>query len=158
MGQESSALLETNDLAQAVVEQTLSIIKPDAVAQNNVGAICHLLEKSGLRIVAAKMKQLSVEDAQGFYAVHKDRGFFGELVSFMTSGPVMIMVLEGPNAVMKNRQVMGATDPKKASLGTIRQLFGAGIEANAVHGSDSLENAAQEIKYFFAQDEICPRM
>jgi len=139
------------------LEQTLSIIKPDAVAANHIGAVCNLLEKAGLRIIAAKMKQLTREEAEGFYAIHKDRPFFGELVSFMTSGPVVVMVLEGKDAVIANRNVMGATDPKKAESGTIRQLYGAGIEANAVHGSDSKENAVNEIQFFFSQEELCPR-
>ena len=161
MVQHPSALLDKESSAtlQPTVTQelTLSIIKPDAVANNHIGAVCNLLEKAGLRIVAAKMKHLSREEAEGFYAVHKQRPFFNDLVSFMISGPVMVMVLAGNNAVLKNREVMGATDPKKADAGTIRQQFGAGIEANVVHGSDSLENAAIEINYFFAQDEICLR-
>lgn len=158
MTQEQVALLDEEVAAAKQQEQTLSIIKPDAVANNHIGAICNLLEKSGLRIVAQKMKQLTRKEAEGFYEVHKERSFFGELVSFMTSGPVVIMVLEGKDAVSKNRTVMGATDPKKADAGTIRQQFGAGIEANAVHGSDSLENAEKEIRFFFAADEICPRI
>ena len=138
-------------------EQTLSIIKPDSVAKNNMGPICNLLEKSGLKIIACKMMHLSKKQAEEFYAIHKERSFFGELVQFMTSGPVVVMVLEGENAVLKNRDVMGATDPAKAAPGTIRALFGNGIEENAVHGSDSLENAKNEIAFFFKKEELCPR-
>lgn len=138
-------------------EQTLSIIKPDAIAKKYTGAICDLFEKSGLTIVAAKMLHLSTKQAEEFYAIHKERGFFRELVEFMTSGPVLVMVLESENAVMKNREIMGATDPRKAALGTIRALFGNGIEENVVHGSDSLENAKTEIDFFFKPAEICPR-
>lgn len=139
-------------------EQTLSIIKPDAVAKNVIGEIYTRFEKGGLKIVAAKMKQLSKSDAEGFYAVHKERPFFGELVAFMTSGPVMIQVLEGENAVAKNRELMGATNPKEAEPGTIRADFAENIDENAVHGSDSAENAKIEIDYFFSADEICPRL
>lgn len=139
------------------LERTLSIIKPDAVAKNVIGAIYSRFEGAGLKIVAAKMKQLTKEEAEGFYAVHKERGFFGELVAFMISGPVMIQALEGENAVSIHRDLMGATDPKKAEPGTIRADFADSIDANAVHGSDSLENAATEIAYFFADNEICPR-
>ncbi|MDM7322262.1 MAG: nucleoside-diphosphate kinase [Gammaproteobacteria bacterium] len=139
------------------VERTLSIIKPDAVAKNLIGAIYSRFENAGLKIVAAKMMRLTREQAEGFYAVHKDRPFFGDLVSFMTSGPVMIQVLEGENAVAKNRDLMGATDPKKAEPGTIRADFADSIDANAVHGSDSLENAKIEIDFFFKPEEICPR-
>ena len=131
------------------VEQTLSIIKPDAVAKNVIGKIYSRFEDNGLKIIHAKMAHLSREQAQGFYAVHKDRPFFNDLVSFMTSGPVMIQVLEGDNAVLKNRELMGATNPKEAAPGTIRADFAESIDANAVHGSDSLENAKIEIKYFF---------
>ena len=131
------------------IEKTISIIKPDAVAKNVIGEIYSRFEKNGLKVVAAKMKQLSKEDAEGFYAVHKERPFFNDLVSFMTSGPVMIQVLEGENAVLKNRELMGATNPKEAAAGTIRADFAESIDANAVHGSDSLENAAIEVKYFF---------
>src|SRR6056300_1781683 len=123
------------------VEQTLSIIKPDAVAKNVIGKIYSRFEDNGLKIIHAKMAHLSIEQAQGFYAVHKDRPFFNDLVSFMTSGPVMIQVLEGDNAVLKNRELMGATNPKEAAPGTIRADFAESIDANAVHGSDSLENA-----------------
>jgi nucleoside-diphosphate kinase len=139
------------------LERTLSIIKPDAVAKNVIGAIYSRFEGAGLKIIAAKMKQLTKEEAEGFYAVHKERGFFGELVAFMISGPVMIQALEGENAVSIHRDLMGATDPKKAAPGTIRADFADSIDANAVHGSDSLENAATEIAYFFAANEICPR-
>ena len=130
-------------------EQTLSIIKPDAVAKNVIGKIYSRFEDNGLKIVHAKMAHLTTEQAQGFYAVHKERPFFNDLVSFMTSGPVMIQVLEGDNAVLKNREFMGATNPKEAAPGTIRADFEESIDANAVHGSDSLENAKIEIKYFF---------
>ena len=131
------------------VEQTLSIIKPDAVAKNVIGKIYSRFEDSGLKIIHAKMAHLSIEQAQGFYAVHKDRPFFNDLVSFMTSGPVMIQVLEGDNAVLKNRELMGATNPKEAAPGTIRADFAESIDTNAVHGSDALENAKIEIEYFF---------
>ena len=130
-------------------EQTLSIIKPDAVAKNVIGKIYTRFEENGLKIVQAKMAHLSKEEAQGFYAVHKDRPFFNDLVAFMTSGPVMIQVLEGDNAVLKNRELMGATNPQEAAPGTIRADFAESIDANAVHGSDSLENAKIEIEYFF---------
>ena len=139
------------------IERTISIIKPDAVAKDVVGQIYSRFENNGLRIVAAKMKHLSTKEAQDFYAVHKARPFFGDLVAFMTSGPVMIQVLEGENAVAKNRELMGATNPKEAAAGTIRADFAESIDANAVHGSDSLENAAIEIAYFFSQSEICAR-
>lgn len=139
------------------LERTISIIKPDAVSKNLIGKIYARFEGAGLKVVAAKMKHLSVKEAEGFYAVHKERPFFGDLVSFMTSGPVMIQVLEGENAVLKNRELMGATDPKKADAGTIRADFAESIDENAVHGSDSVENAAIEIAYFFATSELCPR-
>lgn len=139
------------------IERTISIIKPDAVAKNVIGQIYSRFENNGLKIVAAKMKHLSQAEAEGFYAVHKERPFFGELVKFMTSGPVMIQVLEGENAVAKNRELMGATNPKEAAAGTIRADFAESIDANAVHGSDSLENAAIEIAFFFPEGEICPR-
>lgn len=139
------------------VERTLSIIKPDAVAKNVIGKIYSRFESNGLKIVAAKMKHLSREEAEGFYAVHKERPFFADLVKFMTSGPVMVQVLEGENAVGKNRELMGATNPKEAASGTIRADFAASIDANAVHGSDSLANAAIEVAYFFGEQEICPR-
>lgn len=131
------------------IERTLSIIKPDAVAKNVIGAIYSRFENNGLKIVDAKMAQLSREQAEAFYAVHKERPFFNDLVSFMISGPVMIQTLEGENAVMVNRDLMGATNPKEAAPGTIRADFADSIDANAVHGSDSLENAATEIKFFF---------
>jgi nucleoside-diphosphate kinase len=136
------------------MEQTLSIIKPDAVAKNVVGEILARFEKAGLRIAAMKKVQLSRADAEAFYAVHKERPFFGELVDFMISGPVVVSVLEGENAVAKNRELMGATDPKEAAPGTIRADFAESIDANAVHGSDSLENAAIEIAFFFAKRDI----
>ena len=139
------------------VERTLSIIKPDAVAKNVIGKIYSRFESNGLKIVAAKMKHLSREEAEGFYAVHKERPFFAELVKFMTSGPVMVQVLEGETAVAKNRELMGATNPKEAAPGTIRADFASSIDANAVHGSDSLANAAIEVAYFFGEQEICPR-
>lgn len=139
------------------VERTISIIKPDAVAKNVIGKIYSRFEDAGLKIVAAKMKHLSQDDAEGFYAVHKERPFFNDLVSFMTSGPVMIQVLEGEDAVAKNREIMGATNPKDAAPGTIRADFAETIDENAVHGSDSAENAKIEIDYFFNEDEICPR-
>ncbi len=139
------------------LEQTLSIIKPDAVAKNHIGGIIQMLEKANLHVVAAKMLHMTQEQAEGFYAVHKERPFFGELVEFMTSGPCLVMALEGENAVKANRDIMGATDPKKAEQGTIRATFATSIDANAVHGSDSVENAINEIKYFFNEDNICPR-
>ena len=131
------------------VERTLSIIKPDAVAKNVIGKIYSRFESNGLKVVAAKMVHLCQAEAEGFYAVHRERPFFADLVKFMISGPVMIQALEGENAVLKNRDLMGATDPKKADAGTIRADFAESIDANAVHGSDSAENAAIEIAYFF---------
>ncbi len=139
------------------VERTLSIIKPDAVSKNVVGQIYSRFENAGLKVVAARMKHLTEREAGGFYEVHKERPFFKDLVSFMTSGPVIIQVLEGDNAVAKHRDIMGATDPKKAAPGTIRADFAASIDENAVHGSDSAENAAREISYFFRATELCPR-
>lgn len=139
------------------VERTLSIIKPDAVAKNVIGQIYTRFEQAGLKIIAARMTQLSRADAEGFYAVHKNRPFFKDLVDFMTSGPIMVQVLEGDNAIQKNRDLMGATDPKKAAKGTIRADFADSIDANAAHGSDSAENAAIEIAYFFPTLEICSR-
>lgn len=139
------------------VERTLSIIKPDAVAKDVVGEIYTRFERAGLRIIAARMKHLSRVEAEGFYAVHKARPFFKDLVDFMVSGPVVIQVLEGENAMQKNRDLMGATDPKKAEKGTIRADFAQSIDANAVHGSDSAENAAVEIAYFFAALDIYSR-
>ncbi|MDX1625586.1 MAG: nucleoside-diphosphate kinase [Wenzhouxiangellaceae bacterium] len=139
------------------MERTLSIIKPDAVAKNIIGEIYSRFERAGLRIVAARMKHLSREEAEGFYAVHKDRPFFGDLVEFMTSGPVMIQVLEGENAIARNRELMGATDPAQAAPGTIRADFASSIDANAVHGSDGPDTAAEEIGFFFGDDEIYSR-
>lgn len=139
------------------VERTLSIIKPDAVGKNHIGDIYNRFEQAGLKIIAARMKHMTPGEAEGFYAVHKDRPFFKDLVKFMTSGPVMVSVLEGPNAVAKHREIMGATDPKKAAKGTIRADFASSIDENAVHGSDSLENAKTEISYFFRTTELCPR-
>jgi len=136
------------------MEKTLSIIKPDAVAKGVIGKILDRFESNGLRIAALKKLQLTKEQAGEFYAVHKDRPFFGELVEFMTSGPVVVSVLESENAVAKNRELMGATDPKEAEPGTIRADFAQSIDANAVHGSDSLENAQKEIEFFFAKEEI----
>ena len=138
------------------LERTLSIIKPDAVAKNVIGRINSRFEQSGLKIVAARMMWLSRQQAEGFYAVHKERPFFKDLVEFMTSGPVLIQVLEGENAINKNRELMGATDPRKAEKGTIRADFAQSIDANAVHGSDYPQTAASEISYFFATDEIFP--
>ena len=133
------------------VERTLSIIKPDAVAKNVIGEIVSRFEKAGLKVVEAKMVQLSREDAEGFYAVHKERPFFNDLVEFMISGPVFVQVLEGENAIAKNRELMGATNPKEAAPGTIRADFAESIDANAVHGSDAPETAAVEIEYFFGK-------
>ena len=139
------------------IQRTLSIIKPDAVAKNVIGKIYSRFETNGLRIVAAQMRQLSRTEAEGFYAVHRERPFFKALVDFMISGPVMIQVLEGENAIAKNRELMGATDPKKAEKGTIRADFAESIDANAVHGSDAPETAAVEIAYFFPTLAICKR-
>ena len=139
------------------VERTLSIIKPDAVAKNVIGQIAARFEQAGLNIVAMRMAQLSRAEAEGFYAVHRERPFFKPLVDFMISGPVVIQVLEGEGAIAKNRDLMGATDPKKAAAGTIRADFAQSIDANAVHGSDAPETAAAEIAYFFRQTELCPR-
>ena len=139
------------------VERTLSIIKPDAVAKNVIGQIYSRFEGAGLKVIAARMMHLSREQAGAFYAVHKERPFFKDLVEFMTSGPVMIQVLEGESAIQKNRDLMGATDPKKAAPGTIRADLAESIEANTVHGSDSVENAKIEIAYFFKDGQVCPR-
>lgn len=139
------------------VERTLSIIKPDAVAKNVIGQIYSRFENAGLKIVAAKMMHLTQEQAEGFYAEHKERPFFGDLVAFMTSGPVVVQVLEGDNAIVQNRDLMGATNPKEAAAGTIRADFAESIDANAVHGSDSPESAAREVAYFFQDSEICAR-
>lgn len=135
-------------------ERTLSIIKPDAVGKNHIGDIISRFEKAGLQIVAGKLVHLSQAQAEGFYAVHKERPFFKDLVSFMITGPVFVMVLEGPNAILKNRELMGATDPKKAAAGTIRADFAQSIDENAVHGSDSPETAQVEISYFFNAQEL----
>jgi nucleoside-diphosphate kinase len=139
------------------VERTLSIIKPDAVAKNVIGEIYARFERAGLRIVAARMVRLSRNDAEGFYAVHKGRPFFNDLVEFMISGPVMVQVLEGEGAIMKNRDLMGATDPKKAAPGTIRKDFADSIDANAVHGSDAADTAQVEIAYFFPSSQVYSR-
>lgn len=139
------------------LERTLSIIKPDAVAKNVIGDIYARFEKAGLKIVAAKMKHLSRTEAEGFYAVHRERPFFAALVEFMSSGPVMIQVLEGEGAIARNRELMGATNPKEAEAGTIRADFAESIDANAVHGSDAPETARTEIAYFFSATELCPR-
>ncbi|KTD11150.1 nucleoside diphosphate kinase [Legionella gratiana] len=138
-------------------ESTLSIIKPDAVAKSVIGQIYTRFEKAGLNIIAAKMMQLSREQAERFYDIHRARPFFKDLVEFMISGPVMVQVLQGENAVMKNREIMGATNPKEAAPGTIRADFADSIDANAVHGSDSLENATREIAFFFEPHELCER-
>lgn len=140
------------------VERTLSIVKPDAVAKNVIGEIYNRFEKAGLKIIAAKMIQLSRAQAEAFYAVHKERPFFNDLVEFMISGPVIAQVLEGDNAIAMNRQLMGATNPAEAESGTIRADFAESIDENAVHGSDSAETAAQEISFFFADYEICDRI
>ncbi len=139
------------------VERTLSIIKPDAVAKNVIGEIYSRFEGAGLKVIAARMKQLSRADAEEFYAVHSERPFFNDLVKFMTSGPVMIQVLQGPGAIAKNRELMGATNPADAAPGTIRADFAQSIDANAVHGSDAPETAAVEIACFFGDDDISPR-
>ncbi|EIC29701.1 MULTISPECIES: nucleoside-diphosphate kinase [Methylomicrobium] len=139
------------------IERTFSIIKPDAVAKNVIGEIYSRFEKSGLRIVAAKMVHLTQAQAEGFYAVHKERPFFKDLVSFMISGPVMMQVLEGENAIALNREIMGATNPKDAALGTIRADFASSIDENAVHGSDGQDTAKEEIAFFFSDNELCAR-
>ena len=139
------------------VEQTLSIIKPDGVQKNLIGEIYRRFEKAGLEIVAAKMKHLTDKEAQGFYAVHRERPFFNDLVAYMTSGPVMIQVLQGEDAVAKNREIMGATNPAEADAGTIRADFAASIEENVVHGSDAADTAAAEIGFFFGEEGVCPR-
>ena len=140
------------------IERTLSIIKPDAVAKNVIGQIYARFEKAGLRIVAAKMLQLSRQQAEAFYEVHRERPFYPDLVDFMVSGPVVVQVLEGEDAIACNRQVMGATNPQEAAAGTIRADFARTVDENAVHGSDAAETAAREIAFFFSQTEICPRM
>lgn len=139
------------------LERTLSIIKPDAVQKNVIGQIYARFEAAGLKVIAAKMAQLSQLEAEGFYAVHRERPFFKDLVKFMISGPVMIQALEGENAILTHRDLMGATDPKKAAPGTIRADFASSIDANAVHGSDAAETATQEIAYFFAGTQVCAR-
>jgi nucleoside-diphosphate kinase len=139
------------------VERTFSIVKPDAVAKNHIGDIYSRFEKGGLRIIASKMLHLSKEQAEGFYAVHKERPFFNDLVQFMTSGPVMVQVLEGENAIARNRELMGATNPQQAAAGTIRADFAQTVDENAVHGSDGPDTAKQEIAFFFTEDEICAR-
>jgi nucleoside-diphosphate kinase len=140
-----------------VIEQTFSIIKPDAVAKNVIGEIVSRFEKNGLQVVASKMLHLSKEQAEGFYAVHKERPFYNDLVSFMISGPVVVQVLEGESAISKNRELMGATNPADADPGTIRADFATTVDENAVHGSDAPETAAEEIKFFFGEDGLCPR-
>jgi nucleoside-diphosphate kinase len=139
------------------IERTLSIVKPDGVARNLIGEVLRRLEKASLRIVAARMMHLSQQEAEGFYAVHRERAFFKDLVKFMTSGPVLVQVLEGEGAIAKNREVMGATDPKKAAAGTIRADLASTIDENVVHGSDAPDTAAREIAYFFREIEVCPR-
>jgi nucleoside-diphosphate kinase len=139
------------------IERTFSIIKPDAVAKNVIGEIYSRFEKNGLQIIAAKMLHLTQAQAEGFYAEHKERGFFKDLVAFMISGPVLMQVLEGENAVLKHREIMGATNPKEAAAGTIRADFANSIDENAVHGSDAPETAKREIAYFFSDNEICAR-
>jgi nucleoside-diphosphate kinase len=139
------------------LERTLSIVKPDGVQKNLIGEVCRRFEQAGLRIIAARMMQLSQRQAEGFYEVHRQRPFFGDLVKYMCSGPVLVQVLEGTDAVAKNRELMGATDPKKADKGTIRADFASSIEENVVHGSDSVDNAKIEIAYFFASSDLCPR-
>jgi nucleoside-diphosphate kinase len=139
------------------IERTLSIVKPDGVGRNLIGEVYRRFEQVGLKVVAARMMRLSQDEAEGFYAVHRERPFFKDLVKFMTSGPVMVQVLEGENAIAKNREVMGATDPKKADKGTIRADLAKSIDENIVHGSDAAETAAREINYFFREIEICPR-
>jgi nucleoside-diphosphate kinase len=139
------------------IERTLSIVKPDGVGRNLIGEVYRRFEQAGLKVVAARMMQLSQPEAEGFYAVHRERPFFKDLVRFMTSGPVMVQVLEGENAIAKNREVMGATDPKKAAKGTIRADLATSIDENIVHGSDAPDTAAREIGYFFRETELCPR-
>jgi nucleoside-diphosphate kinase len=139
------------------MERTLSIVKPDAVAKNQIGAIVDMLERAGLRIAAARFLRLSKRDAERFYAVHRERPFFASLTTFMSEGPILVMALEGANAIAKNREVMGATDPAKATEGTIRKAYGTNVERNAVHGSDSTETARQEIAFFFGELEIPTR-
>jgi len=139
------------------IERTLSIVKPDGVGRNLIGEVYRRFEQVGLKVIAARMMQLSQAEAEGFYAVHRERAFFKDLVRFMTSGPVIVQVLEGENAIAKNREVMGATDPKKAAKGTIRADLATSIDENIVHGSDAADTAAREIGYFFREIELCPR-
>jgi nucleoside-diphosphate kinase len=139
------------------LERTLSIVKPDGVSRNLIGEVYRRFEQAGLRVIAARMLRLSQAEAEGFYAVHRERPFFKDLVRYMTSGPIMVQVLEGDNAIARNRDVMGATDPKKAAPGTIRADLAQSIEANTVHGSDGAETAEREIAYFFRTTELCPR-
>ena len=139
------------------IERTLSIVKPDGVGRNLIGEVYRRFEQAGLKVVAARMMQLSQAEAEGFYAVHRERPFYKDLVRFMTSGPVMVQVLEGDNAIAKNRDIMGATDPKKAAKGSIRADLASSIDENVVHGSDAPETAAREIAYFFRETEICAR-
>lgn len=147
--------LEDDD--SMALERTLSIVKPDGVQKNLIGEVYRRFEQAGLRIIAARMMQLTQAQAEGFYAVHRERPFFKDLVKYMCSGPIVVQVLEGENAVVKNRELMGATDPKKADKGTIRADLASSIEENVVHGSDSADNAKTEIAYFFAATELCPR-
>jgi nucleoside-diphosphate kinase len=147
--------LEDDD--SMALERTLSIVKPDGVQKNLIGEVYRRFEQAGLTIIAARMMQLTQAQAEGFYAVHRERPFFRDLVKYMSSGPVVVQVLEGENAVSKNRDLMGATDPKKADKGTIRADLATSIEENVVHGSDSVENARNEIAYFFAAADLCPR-
>jgi nucleoside-diphosphate kinase len=139
------------------IERTLSIIKPDGVGRNLIGEVLNRFEKAGLKVVAARMMQLSQQEAEGFYGVHRERPFFKDLVKFMISGPVLVQVLEGEGAIAKNREVMGATDPKKAAKGTIRADLASSIDENVVHGSDAADTATREISYFFREIEVCPR-
>ncbi|RLV58797.1 nucleoside-diphosphate kinase [Parashewanella curva] len=139
------------------IERTFSIVKPDAVSKNKIGAIYSRFEEAGLKVIAAKMLHLTQEQAEGFYAEHSERPFFGALVEFMTSGPIMVQVLEGENAVLAHRDILGATNPAEAADGTIRADFANSIDENAAHGSDSIESAAREVAYFFSPEELCPR-
>lgn len=139
------------------IERTFSIVKPDGVAKNLIGEVYRRFEQGGLRIIAARMVHLTREQAEGFYAVHRERPFFKDLVNYMMSGPVMVQVLEGDNAISRNREIMGATNPKDAAPGTIRADFAASIEENVVHGSDAADTARQEIAFFFSDDQLCPR-
>jgi nucleoside-diphosphate kinase len=139
------------------IERTLSIVKPDGVGRNLIGEVLNRFEKAGLKVIAARMTHLSQKEAEGFYAVHRERPFFKDLVKFMTSGPVLVQVLEGEDAIARNREVMGATDPKKAAKGTIRADLASSIDENVVHGSDAPDTAAREIAYFFREIEVCPR-